>query len=359
MAFVLISVIKAVIARLILIIHALLAVWRVAVVNDGFYWLLLLGFVGILVDTAIVLVKRHGAEWKWFSPTVFFYLCTACPSIWFLELHRLDEKRQGREQRTPRPTQSTGAINHFVQATIPLNLEDEEWILFIEQAMLLILIITRWLMPKGEMSHDQLSQLLLVYLGLAADVVELFAIFDEPGILDSLPFIFCILAAWSWSLMQFTLVLTATRDRAFKVNPETMENSAYKGCFCCESEVWSILIMIFMLDLPFLALRLVAVAYFKVSTYTIYFFTCKNILVLILQFYRLTVVCVSHHKEESESDEEQNASNKSQSEETNLSLSVSSISRNDGRIGQSPAREYGSMALPPSSPQRQSLHLRR
>ena len=43
--------------------------------------------------------------------------------------------------------------------------------------LLLILIIGRWLLPKGEITREQLSQLLLVYIGMAADIIELFEAF--------------------------------------------------------------------------------------------------------------------------------------------------------------------------------------
>ena len=51
-----------------------------------------------------------------------------------------------------------------------------------EQLLLLVLIVGRWLLPKGELSHDQLSQLLLVYVCTAADIVEFFEAFSEPEV---------------------------------------------------------------------------------------------------------------------------------------------------------------------------------
>jgi hypothetical protein len=49
----------------------------------------------------------------------------------------------------------------------------------IEQLLLLLLIMGRWMLPKGKLTHDQLSQLLLVYIGTAADIVEFFEAFKE------------------------------------------------------------------------------------------------------------------------------------------------------------------------------------
>ena len=39
---------------------------------------------------------------------------------------------------------------------------------------MLILIIGRWMLPKGDMTRDQLAQLLLIYIGTAADIIEFF-----------------------------------------------------------------------------------------------------------------------------------------------------------------------------------------
>lgn len=38
------------------------------------------------------------------------------------------------------------------------------------------------MLPKGALSHDQLSQLLLVYVGTAADIVEFYEAFNEEAV---------------------------------------------------------------------------------------------------------------------------------------------------------------------------------
>lgn len=48
---------------------------------------------------------------------------------------------------------------------------------------MVILIVGRWLLPKGELTRDQLSQLLLVYIGMAADIIEIFEAFRVSAIL--------------------------------------------------------------------------------------------------------------------------------------------------------------------------------
>jgi hypothetical protein len=66
--------------------------------------------------------------------------------------------------------------------TLPLALSSDLWLRVLEQFLLLMLIVGRWLLPKGALSHDQLSQLLLVYVGTAADIVEFFEAFNEDKV---------------------------------------------------------------------------------------------------------------------------------------------------------------------------------
>ena len=51
-----------------------------------------------------------------------------------------------------------------------------------EQALLFLLILGRWFMPKGNITKNQLSQILLVYIGMAADIMELFEVFKEERV---------------------------------------------------------------------------------------------------------------------------------------------------------------------------------
>lgn len=89
---------------------------------------------------------------------------------------------------------------------------------------MLVLILGRWLLPKGDLTRDQLSQLLLVYIGTAADIIEFFDSFKENTIANEPLLVFLTLGIWSWSLLQFTIVLSATRAR----KPRGGGSSAYE-----------------------------------------------------------------------------------------------------------------------------------
>lgn len=53
------------------------------------------------------------------------------------------------------------------------NFCQDSWILALHQILLILLIIGKWLLPLGGgITRDQLSQLLLIFVGTAADILE-------------------------------------------------------------------------------------------------------------------------------------------------------------------------------------------
>ncbi|XP_055958188.1 transmembrane protein 26-like [Patella vulgata] len=177
---------------------------------------------------------------------------------------------------------------------LPINLVPDDWCKILEQMLLLVLIVGRWLLPKGEISREQLSQLLLVYIGMAADIIELFEAFKEREVKTNKILTIIIMSLWTASLLQFTFVLTATKSKRMRpvLFHEASNASAISvgGKSCCPTEVISIMISVTLQDGPFLVLRMLLIFRYNVISYTNLFFTSKNSLVLILQFYRLFVL---------------------------------------------------------------------
>uniref|UniRef100_A0A4W5KTP5 Transmembrane protein 26 n=1 Tax=Hucho hucho TaxID=62062 RepID=A0A4W5KTP5_9TELE len=145
----------------------------------------------------------------------------------------------------------------------------ENWAAGLEQTMLIVLVLGRWLMPKGDMSRDQLSQLLMVYVGLGADILDIFDTFKEPEVKTNRAIIIMGLALFSWALMQFPLVLTQTSPPKAHLH---------------------LLLTVGLQDGPFLIYRLYLMIRENVLNQLMIFFTCKNILVVLLEFYRIFVV---------------------------------------------------------------------
>lgn len=200
----------------------------------------------------------------------------------------------------------------YFQISLPIVLSADYWVLILEQGLLLILIVGRWMLPKGDVTYDQLSQLLFVYIGIASDIMEIFVLFEEQAVLRHRVLPYCVLTIWSTSLLQYTLVLTATRARKPRVAHPTQKTEMDDTlvvecgvCYCCETEIWAILITILLQDLPFLIIRMYVIIVERVINYTILFFTCKNILVVCLQFFRLTVIASMPAKEKQRRDMEE------------------------------------------------------
>ncbi|KAA3682258.1 uncharacterized protein DEA37_0004905 [Paragonimus westermani] len=83
----------------------------------------------------------------------------------------------------------------------------------LEQLLLLSVIVGRWLMPREGLSRDQLSQLLLINIGTAADILELFEAFSEEEVRQNDLLRAVILCLWQASLLQFCFNKTAIRER--------------------------------------------------------------------------------------------------------------------------------------------------
>ena len=100
-----------------------------------------------------------------------------------------------------------------------------------------------------------------------------------------------ILSIWSWSVLQFTMVFTATK--APRREGVATPASTTQGDSCCTPDVVGIIMSIFMQDGPFLVLRMLLIFKYSVFSYTNMFFTCKNTLVCMLLMYRLVVIQVT------------------------------------------------------------------
>ncbi|XP_071540823.1 uncharacterized protein [Panulirus ornatus] len=210
---------------------------------------------------------------------------------------------------------------------LDLALPIEQWVRVLEQVLLVMLLVGRWLLPKGQLTREQLSQLLLAYMAMAADIIELFECFKEDAVAMNIELIYATLGIWSWSLMQFTLVLSATHAPKLRPSinyppPEEVialennnnnnnnNNKSNNNNNICASDgvassatcgysinqyldmdIIAILTTVFMQDGPFFLLRMTLIFGYNVISYLNIFFTCKNTLVVSLQLYRLFVLC--------------------------------------------------------------------
>jgi len=99
------------------------------------------------------------------------------PAIWLLELDKVERRHRIQEEAQETFNFAAAAadlkeLDKLLGVSIKLpdiQMSADMWVTLIEQFLMLVLIIGRWLLPKGDLTRDQLSQLLLVYIGEQAD----------------------------------------------------------------------------------------------------------------------------------------------------------------------------------------------
>ncbi|KAI9528064.1 hypothetical protein NQZ68_024820 [Dissostichus eleginoides] len=195
----------AVVTRSLFLLLSLIGVWRVVWVKDhGLYWLLTGLCLPLVVEMILTLKRRRGKDYKWFSPAIFLFLVSIIPSLWILELHHQENKSTDSRCEKLDSTENIKSI-FKLQTSVCAN----DWILALHQILLILLIIGKWLLPAaGELTRDQLSQLLLIFVGTAADILE-FTSETLTDMKDSSPaMVYIILGVWTWSMLQFPLHLS-------------------------------------------------------------------------------------------------------------------------------------------------------
>ncbi|KAI4878739.1 hypothetical protein NFI96_032733 [Prochilodus magdalenae] len=295
----------AVVTRALFLLLSLIAVWRVTwVKNDQWYWLLTILYVPLLLETIVTLKRRQGHEYKWFSPVILFFLISIIPSIWLLELHHQENKPSGPQcmkldswnnvlSMVDNSTQSNDTLKAIERQLFSICPND--WILALHQILLILLIIGKWLLPLGGgVTRDELSQLLLIFVGTAADILEFTSetLSDVKG--NGQPLVYIILAVWTWSMLQFPLHLAVVTSRPGESSEEQedMERGCCKGLTRHSTDIWNIVESLFIQDGPFLVVRLIVIIYFNIFHQMLVFFAIKNFLVVILNLYRLVVICL-------------------------------------------------------------------
>ncbi|XP_028459471.1 transmembrane protein 26 isoform X2 [Perca flavescens] len=297
--------ISAVITRALFILVSLTGVWRVTwVKKDHNYWFLTFLFLPLVVEMIITLKSRKGQDYKWFSPPIFLFLISIIPSIWILELHHQQDKFSDLKCKNLVSSENlrkvialnktlgngslTNYLKHFNQVLSSVCSND--WILALHQILLILLILGKWLLPLGGgVTRDELSQLLLIFVGTAADILE-FTSETLSDVKENSPqLVYIILAVWTWSMLQFPLHLAVVNSKPDSEGEHGVQEMSLMTKH--STDMWSILEALFIQDGPFLVVRLTVMTYYEVFHQMLVFFAIKNFLVVILNLYRLVVLC--------------------------------------------------------------------
>ncbi|KAK3085286.1 hypothetical protein FSP39_001083 [Pinctada imbricata] len=235
-----------------------------------------------------------------FSPCFFIYLCCTFPGLWILESDRFgifndtfNMKNNGSE--------ITNTLTEIYGVTLPFELDKDTWVSVLEQLLLVIILIGRWLLPHRALTHDQLSTVMLIYIGPAFDVMELLIIFEEPVIRNDKSLSLAIFIVWTVSFLQFTLLLPSNGKKQKAASDKSKNDRFY---MFCDYEVLGLIIYTLLMDVPFFVVRMYAIIHHQLFKDGLIFFAAKNFMLIIFTMYRVSVKCItlnrhSHTKESS------------------------------------------------------------
>ncbi|XP_046885505.1 transmembrane protein 26-like [Hypomesus transpacificus] len=293
----------AIFTRVIFIIISLIGVWRVTwIKHDNMYWLLTFLFIPFVIEMVIALKRREGQDYKWFSPAILLFLISIIPSMWILELHHQQNKQS--DNKCEKVNSWTNLRSSFSNEhlysldKVHSSICPNAWILALHQFLLIFLIVGKWVLPRGGgVTRDELSQLLLIFVGTAADILE-FTNETLSDVKENSPhLVYIILAVWTWSMVQFPLHLAVVNSK-----PKSETEGQDVGILDRRStDIWTIAESLFLQDGPFLVVRLIVMIRFDVFNQMLVFFTIKNFLMVILNLYRLGIICYNFKRSRSRS----------------------------------------------------------
>ncbi|CAD6191777.1 unnamed protein product [Caenorhabditis auriculariae] len=302
---VLISCSRAILVRALFIVHSLVTIRHTVRIEErDSVWAFATLSLLIVFEGGYAIIMRAGDERKWFCTSVLLYIVATAPPIWILETKICRWRHQ---------TVTTAVSDISIDGA-----SDELRLQLMEQLLLVNLIVGRWLLPKGDISREQLSQILLAYLAISSDIVEFFDVFKEKAVFSNTFVQRIVLAAWTsihrdlkgdgggekcgtrsgrLSLLQFPFVLTVSRARKMRVAitndyeqflTPRRPTSIFKAVY--DVDIWAIVLANMLQDIPFLLVRLYLMAYHSLVTYTMIFFFFKNMLIILLQTYRAIII---------------------------------------------------------------------
>lgn len=142
------------------------------------------------------------------------------------------------------------------------------------QLFLAIVLLIRWLTLNKPrrlgITTNQLTFQLFKYFSIACDMLDFLAITQDSILSQNTQLVYWTLSAWSWSTVQFFICV-----------PKFAKNSNELLAYLNNS-----LLSVFFLDLPYFGIRIAAIFAFGSHSYNSYFFATKNLVLIILQFYK-------------------------------------------------------------------------
>ena len=261
-------ILKALIARILCLIHisfSIYVLWHVK--RDLLYMIPIVGAICLLAETAIIITIFAGKEpTRWFSSAFCIYVITIVVVYWFLELENIIKLLSGLMIRDYKITLQDlrGDIVSLIKIV---------WSQLELQIFFVLIILIRWLIPKSRnMSHHGLSDLLFKYFAISCDMLDFLTILRDTWLIRNPHIVYWTLSAWSLSTIQFFVFVPDFDDDEVDVFTAHISNS---------------LLSALLQDVPYLGIRLAAIFGFGSHNYNSYFFATKNVVMILLQLFRV------------------------------------------------------------------------
>lgn len=295
------------------------------------YWLIIIPLLLQLID--ITFRKEFGYFWL----TGFIYIGSLVPIIWLVEIELLEQRIYKLEHLnataieviTHSHKKSVSSLNVTKPFLNLLSISNEAVAKKLCEIGLLVgIIFVRAIMPRGNISHEKLSSMLLTFVGNSADIIGLFDTFLDRSIMYIRSVVYVVLGIFTWSVIQFTFIPSDIKQqkkeesngdikehgKRSKTEFDVVANGDQIGSVKhfssvfssvskhCTVDVCESLVFLLMHDGPYLVLRLYLIVYYQVYGEMHIFFTIKNSMVVVLHLYRLIVLWCNEEECELEDD---------------------------------------------------------
>ncbi|CAF2973226.1 unnamed protein product [Rotaria sp. Silwood2] len=287
--------IRLIIAHLLCAIHMGLSIYVLYTikVKTKLYFIPMFGTICFFVEAIISLVFYRCKEYfRGFSVLIFVYSTTIIASIWVLELHRINQLKQDAWKNIPilfthSPTPYGGIQKPWINPKEFLKNFKYIWSQIEIQVFLFLLLILRALLPKQDsISYFGKTDLLFKYFTTGMDLLDFIDLLSYPQLYSNSRLVYATLIVWSISCLQFVIYVPEVSNNRLKELHSFLTNS---------------LLITFLMDIPFLIVRLYAIFGCGSHDYTSYFFVFKNILLILLQIARIQAIIIErnrHRKDE-------------------------------------------------------------
>ncbi|KAF7634698.1 hypothetical protein Mgra_00005846, partial [Meloidogyne graminicola] len=296
------NITRALIVRIILMVsfssHSILCIWTAAEFKaENSIWAFSLIAFCLVGEGCYAVFVRAGDEPRIFSVAVAIYLLATIPPIWIMLGSLCDYTLV-----SPSINLQNNSSTIFISLGLQPNFFPNEGILLpqiLTYTLFLVLIISRWILPRFELSREELTQILLAYMAITTDILEFLGLLNRQTVCAEYSLKTSILSAFALSLVQFAFILTASRSRKMRIAVATKillstNRHDFRQFNCLKAffdlDIWSLVISLVCQDLPFLIVRLIVLSWLWEIDFALLIFILKNVLIIVLQIYRIYVL---------------------------------------------------------------------